>query len=107
MSINLMLVAVLFFITAALHLATPFIYGRNTETIGIGVFGLTYLVLGFLTLTNLPLVPFAALMITGIGTFGAVKSFDQNVALQKITRIFIGIDIAILGLLIFFFVSQW
>lgn len=107
MPLILMLTTALLMIMAALHLATPIIYGTNTETIGVGVFGLTYLILGLLMLSGTEYVPVSTLVITAMGTFGAVKSYHQNVEIQRMTRAFVRLGAVIIVLLVLFFVFRF
>ncbi|MEM7334501.1 MAG: hypothetical protein AAF490_20665 [Chloroflexota bacterium] len=95
------IVAVLFLITAVLHIFIPIRYGNNSTTAGIGGYGVIYLILGILLLaTSLAWVPTTALVLTGIGVIGALTQINAMPELRNWTLLFIGIDIVIIILLL-------
>ena len=97
----LAIAAILFIITALLHIAIPFIYGRGQDTIGIAVYGVIYLVIGGLLLTTAAgWVPFVALILTAIGAAAAFVQRNANQKLLTFTWIFIAIDAFIILLLV-------
>ena len=97
----LTIAAILFIITAILHIAMPFIYGRGQDTIGIAVYGVIYLVLGVLLLTtSAGWAPIGALILTAIGGTAAFIQRNANPKLLTFTWIFIAIDAVIILLLV-------
>ncbi len=95
------IVAILFLITAVLHLYIPYQYGRNSTTTGVGGYGIIYLVLGILLLvTSLAWVPTAALALTAVGAIGAITQINAMPEIRNWTILFIGIDIVIIVLLL-------
>jgi len=97
----LIVAAVLFIITAMLHLAAPIRFGNNAATRPIAAYGVVYLVLGLLILLRkFSWIPIVALILTLIGGAGAIASVSANPELRSLKLLLIVIDTVIVGLLV-------
>lgn len=100
------LTAVLFTITALLHLYMPVQFGNNRVTQGIVLFGVIYLLFGILFFTNpATSIRVAALIVTLIGSIGATIQLNAIPKMRNWIIAFILIDeviilLIILGLLV-------
>ncbi len=93
--------AVLFIITAILHLVAPIRFRNNAATRPIAAFGVIYLILGILILRGtFSWTPIVALILTLIGGIGATAGINVNPELRSLKLFLIAIDVAIVGLLI-------
>ena len=93
--------AVLFIITAILHLAVPIRFGNNTATRMIAAYGVIYLILGLLILLGtFSWTPIVALILTLIGGAGAIASINTNPELRSWKLFLVAIDVVIVGLLV-------
>ena len=103
---TLTVAAILFILTAILHLVTPLRFRNQLGTWSIAGFGVIYLVLGILLLlTSLGWLPIVALIIVMIGGIGAVVGINANPALRSLKLFMIAIDLVIIGLLVFHMVG--
>jgi hypothetical protein len=97
----LTIAAVIFIITAILHLAAPIRFRNNTATRPIAAFGVVYLISGILILAGtFSWIPIVALIVTLIGGIGATVKINANPELRSLNLLLIAIDIVIVGLLI-------
>ena len=104
----LLVAAVLFIISAILHLAAPIRFGNNAATRPIAAFGVIYLVLGLLILLGtFSWTPIVALILTLIGAAGAIASINANPELRSLKLLLIAIDVVIVGLLVINLFSGW
>ena len=92
--------AVLLIITAILHMATLVQFGRDSTTIPVAVYGVIYGILGGLLLAEtFSWTALGAFILTLIGAIAAITQINNAPAMRSWMVGFIGIDIAILGLL--------
>ncbi len=97
----LTITAILFIITAILHVATLWRFGNNATTRPVAAYGLIYLVLGILLLLGtFSWTPVVALALTLIGGIGATTQLNANSQMRSWTLFFIGVDVVIVALLI-------
>ena len=97
----LIVAAVLFIMTAILHLAAPIRYGNNAATRPIAAYGVIYLILGLLMLLGrFSWTPIVALILTLIGGTAAIASIKADPKLRSWKLLLIAIDVVIVGLLV-------
>jgi len=98
---TLIVAAVLFIVTAILHLAAPIRFRNNAATRPIAAYGVIYLILGLLILLGtLSWTPIVALILTLVGGAGAIASINANPELRSLKLRLIAIDVVIVGLLV-------
>ena len=97
----LTITAMLFIITALLHIATLFRFGNSAATRPVAAYGIIYLILGVLIgLGTFSWMPTVALILTVIGGVGATTPLNANPELRAWTLSFIAVDVVIIALLI-------
>jgi hypothetical protein len=102
-----MITAVLFIITAVLHINLLRIFGNTAAVRPVAAYGVIYLVLGILLLTSsFSWTPIAALVLTAIGGTAAIVTINANPTIRSWILLFIVIDIVIIALLIIHFFTR-
>jgi hypothetical protein len=97
----LTIAAVLFIITAILHLVAPMLFRNNAATRPIAAYGVIYLILGILILLGtFSWTPIIAIILTLVGGAGVTAGINANPELRSLKLLLIAIDVVIIGLLL-------
>lgn len=95
----LFIAALLFLISAGVHLTIPVIYGKRPTTVPVLIFGSLYLIIGILMFMKFAWLPLAALIVTVVGLIGATATLKSVPEQRTVTLCMNALDVIIIGLL--------